>query len=44
MATKKKPVANSAKGKAKSTFAGPVDLGPDHWVGVRVTKSVPAIS
>ena len=38
MATRKK-VANktaakpaAAKRKTKSTFAGPVDLGPDHWV------------
>jgi kynurenine formamidase len=37
MATKKKTPAKTttrapAGRKAKSTFAGPVDLGPDHWV------------
>lgn len=39
MATNKKATKKTlaaakpkAKGRSKSTFAGPVDLGPDHWV------------
>lgn len=37
MATNKKPVAKAtrhkpAKRASKSSFAGPVDLGPDNWV------------